>query len=45
MFIGTFYILNEGLTYIMPKCGMYDYKNPRSYVPSMTRDDYIIDIP
>jgi hypothetical protein len=42
MFMGTFYILNEGFTYKMPKHDIYDYKNPRSYVPSMTRDDYII---
>ncbi len=40
--MGIFYILNERFTYTMPKRGIYDYKNPRLYVPSMTRDDYII---
>ncbi len=42
--MGTFYILN-GFTYTMPKHGIYDYKNPRLYVPSMTKNDYMIDSP
>jgi hypothetical protein len=42
---GHFYILNEELTYTTPKRGIYAYKNPRSYVPSMTRNDYMIASP